>query len=902
MERIDIGERKNDERCARGERHITILTRRLFDSIPLHCSTLLVVVCFISAGCSSFGFFDSGHGEFHRGDYAYQDENVEQTWAAASNGALHEEEQRVSVMKPVGPYAVTSGLGENKEPSFSEKMMSVFNPQKTNRSNTTAAHSVNTPGYMRQNPDVPGINSKATYASNGKEEKKSSSFWSKMFPSKKSAPSSASEDKYIVVETRRNAGNLSYSGNSNASNRQIPPRTNGFKVASNALLGKLKPSHSKQYPQRPEIETYDQSRFLPAFADIQKYYYPSGTNASGAGAPIQTHVAATNDVSSNIIVKNDLGKSVSADTSSSRSAYGASYQSNVRRGSNKSKEVLIAEGSKRRDNGSAFISPIMTNDVERQVRRTGNVGNTSMGITRKIESLEEVAQVSYAEQRGERTAVNLSPESLFGWSEETNAVLNSAFLATQPIKTEPIQTTVVNSSDSEFMSSLGKQVDRSWFESHQKQPEVQESVEVEDRTVDNKRLSFVDQATHTLRADNTVEDDGMVETLDEVEESARSNAAPENLQVDPNASLDEIFDAAVASTSNASVDRKDEVLPEDDDSIAKTIEHEEIQQVGDFPTTAAFNEELAQIEEASPLVDAIAQYAEPLAEASSNTLLQEHAEPQESLIKQASEAAESHPTPVSVNERKVAKTAAPLTKEEIVWVEQIKNAIQALLRERESIVARNGDPHTCDARLRLLYVVIGEYDRAIRDIQDDSDPLKVFWEKECRGLETLLHNRLEEIDPTFVADRLLSGVDSLSCLCPLKIRKALLVKEPACYGLYEATQTVYNEGDVVYAYTELDYVTSRETQNGYCIEVECRWRLLDSYGNIVIPFESQRCVNLSETKLRDVVLNVSIPLLDKMASGSYVLELEVVDRNAKEPTTSIKRIDLTVETDDPSAV
>ena len=200
----------------------------------------------------------------------------------------------------------------------------------------------------------------------------------------------------------------------------------------------------------------------------------------------------------------------------------------------------------------------------------------------------------------------------------------------------------------------------------------------------------------------------------------------------------------------------------------------------------------------------------------------------------------------------------------------------------------------CDARLRLLFLVIGEYERSIQEIQDDSDPLKTFWEKECRGLETLLQNQLEEIDPTFVAERLRSGLDSFSGLCKLQIRKALLVAAPACYGLFEERAEPYRRQETVYAYAELDYVTSVETERGYEINVECRWRLLDKNGGEVMPFETQRCVNLSETKLRDVVLNVSVPLPSTISSGAYQLELDVVDLNAETPTSSVRRLPLIV--------
>ncbi|MBQ1338127.1 MAG: hypothetical protein IIY32_07375, partial [Thermoguttaceae bacterium] len=66
-------------------------------------------------------------------------------------------------------------------------------------------------------------------------------------------------------------------------------------------------------------------------------------------------------------------------------------------------------------------------------------------------------------------------------------------------------------------------------------------------------------------------------------------------------------------------------------------------------------------------------------------------------------------------------------------------------------------------------------------------------------------------------------------------------------------------------------------------------------GKQIIPFESQLCSNVSETKLRDVVLNVSVPLPTQIETGTYVLEIEVVDMNSGEPAASVKRMQLSVK-------
>ena len=124
------------------------------------------------------------------------------------------------------------------------------------------------------------------------------------------------------------------------------------------------------------------------------------------------------------------------------------------------------------------------------------------------------------------------------------------------------------------------------------------------------------------------------------------------------------------------------------------------------------------------------------------------------------------------------------------------------------------------------------------------------------------------------------------------------MESPACYGLFKAREDAYMPGETVFAYSELEYVTSRETEEGFAIDVECRWRLLNADGSPRTSFESQRCSNLSETKLRDIVLNVSMPLPETLPAGYYQLEVQTSDLNAEKAWTCVKRLDVKVDEED----
>ena len=780
----------------------TVKPRTLGVCVAISCCALA-----FSSGCSAMGNSRDARFERARGEYAPVDKTSETTWASARES---EKEGTRVALKPVEVRAAWNDeSGADRAPTFADRVRGAFH---------IPTPPTNDPALTDSRRD--------SYASSD------GGFWSKMFPSKRSRETASSDPVVVPVPSRAPA----------AGNRAERTAPKGLSLPTSRLLGRsTRPTGSKAY--RSEIDAYDQSRFMPSYRDIEKYYYPSGSAgaSSASAAPI--------------------------------SAYGASIFRD-RDGD--------ADSAPR--NGSAFISPIVRSDATAPDPRSGSARANSLGTTRPASKIGSrgIAQVSY--DRPAKSSGRPSLDSLFGWSEETSETLDSLdFSSEVPAARE---------SSGDFFSTLGRQIDYSLLDSGSS----------------TRASSSVDAARE--RAPEAAP--APVETRAATNERAAS--APlererNTIVAEPGASLDDIFDSAVASASEIPEPRDVLNEPEDEfesgsDSLDAPIQESPVDLSRDlfdeFPSRPTPPSELDEDvdESADDVFDSFpevaASAAEPLEESEALEELESAASLREDVLARAAKTIDESPAPDRVAERRDNPSDMPLSREEIEWVGQIKNAIAALLRERDAATSKGLDSRALDARLRLLYLVVGEYDRSIQEIRDDSDPLKVFWEKECRGLETLLQNRVEEIDPSFVAERLSSGLDSLTGLCDLKIRKALLVEEPACYGLYRERKGSFSQGDELYAYAELDYASSRETLDGFAIDVECRWRLVDVYGNVVMPFESQRCSNVSETKLRDVVLNVSVPLPTKLAPGEYVLELEVVDRNAKEPTASIKRMNFTV--------
>ncbi|MCF0233354.1 MAG: hypothetical protein HUK22_00085 [Thermoguttaceae bacterium] len=78
------------------------------------------------------------------------------------------------------------------------------------------------------------------------------------------------------------------------------------------------------------------------------------------------------------------------------------------------------------------------------------------------------------------------------------------------------------------------------------------------------------------------------------------------------------------------------------------------------------------------------------------------------------------PAPAPIAQPAEIPAPAPVAADsEIEWLGQIRAATDALLRARDAKLARGEDVRAEDARIRLLYLAIGEYDRASRATQSE---------------------------------------------------------------------------------------------------------------------------------------------------------------------------------------
>ena len=718
---------------------------------------------------------------------------------------------------------------------------------------------------------------------NFQKERKSSNFFTKLFPTREEL-----NDENVLLGGRNSRSADAANSERNFSPRSIVNFSNPF---SRKDMGTS--AHKNANWRSLEIQNFDQSRFLPPMRMIERYYSLGSVPPVRTGTDrVESYAYGDSTFRSKTASAQRVEKTAALPV---RDSYRSSYYTPVQGEINVEDEQVEIPTSPsqvqgdyhEKRSGVASLSPIPATKTSNSpnvgsVVKTSEARSNNRGITRSIPSVVPnqggVSAVSFQSQGQENRndGAILDSDSLYGLQEEEYQIVEAfespSYVSSQETSsTTPTTPPVHADVDETFRNSLGSQRSFSWFSS-----DSDESVPTPDS---------VDDATNmTIPAPSPV-DTSCDESFPSGETALEPSSAPvEKLPTPEEAPID----APEPLVTKALDDIVDSAANQDASLLSSNSQNND-----DIVNSPKLSGQTI----ATDLANAIMESVEP--EEAASSLCEEPSVLTNLIEKKATQLSESAPTPESVEARKVEGLSAPITEEEVAWIDQIKNAIQSLLAEREECKKRGDDVRICDARLRLLYLVIGEYERSIQEIEDENDPLRSFWEKECRGLETLLENQLEEIDPAFVADRLRSGLDSLSALCQLQVRKILLVESPACYGLFKAREDAYEPGETVFAYSELEYVTSRETEEGFAIDVECRWRLLNADGTPRTSFESQRCSNLSETKLRDIVLNVSIPLPETLPTGFYQLEIQTSDLNAEKAWTCVKRLDVQVAEEDP---
>ncbi len=238
------------------------------------------------------------------------------------------------------------------------------------------------------------------------------------------------------------------------------------------------------------------------------------------------------------------------------------------------------------------------------------------------------------------------------------------------------------------------------------------------------------------------------------------------------------------------------------------------------------------------------------------------------------------PTAKATVQPPAAEAAAQTSATPDAWQNQLTTSILEL----ESQTASGGTtPADIDRQinLRLLYLVAGRRDDAMRPISGMSPDQQQFWTKELYGLATF-RDATKVPDPqrraTEATMHLREAAAQLGELAAPVVRNLAFCKEVTSFGVYTKFPNYeFASGDEALLYCELENLKAASTDRGYHTAVKGSYEILDAKGSRIaeqeFPVSDDFCANAR----RDFFILYHIWIPKQIAAGSYTLQLTIED-------------------------
>jgi hypothetical protein len=287
---------------------------------------------------------------------------------------------------------------------------------------------------------------------------------------------------------------------------------------------------------------------------------------------------------------------------------------------------------------------------------------------------------------------------------------------------------------------------------------------------------------------------------------------------------------------------------------------------------AAFQEPPADaVERPSP-----AEHVAPQAAAHDSHLLESNTSAAPPVERDASGVAAADTQP----ETPAAREAVPAGN----WQANLDAAVEDLAGELGS------NPETQEdigrqAMLRMLYLVDGKRDLALRPIPGAPPAQQDFWSKQIYGLSSYLdaeRNTNPGRRAAEAAVHLRDATNKLGELATLSVRNIAFCSEVKSYGIYKKLEHYdFTASQDLLVYAEVENFKSVHTEHGYHTALRASYEIVDTKGARVteqeFPVTEEHCQNAR----RDFFVRYFVKLPAQIYGGKYTLHLYVVDENSQ---------------------
>ena len=217
------------------------------------------------------------------------------------------------------------------------------------------------------------------------------------------------------------------------------------------------------------------------------------------------------------------------------------------------------------------------------------------------------------------------------------------------------------------------------------------------------------------------------------------------------------------------------------------------------------------------------------------------------------------------------------------WDDTVRQALNLLNMQVSASESLNDKEQLQDEiNLRLLNLTLGNQREAIRLIDGLPMELQEFWRNTLFGLSTMLDD-VSDTDESSRIDRahqyLQRATLSLQNLCPVRMRNQCFINQCDGFGVYEKSSPDFRRGEPIFIYAEIENLTCRESEEGYHIQVNSSYEIVDIFGNKVANGEFSQTGKNTQSRIRDVFLLWRVDLPENIMPGKYFIRLYVVDTN-----------------------
>ncbi|HEV7224074.1 MAG TPA: hypothetical protein VGN42_15300, partial [Pirellulales bacterium] len=214
------------------------------------------------------------------------------------------------------------------------------------------------------------------------------------------------------------------------------------------------------------------------------------------------------------------------------------------------------------------------------------------------------------------------------------------------------------------------------------------------------------------------------------------------------------------------------------------------------------------------------------------------------------------------------------------WSAHLAAAIEGLESQTRQ-PAHDADSIARHAHLRMLYLVAGRRDDALRPIAGITAVQQDYWSKQLYALSAYLDSE-RTADPGRRAAEAVSHLSQAAAklgeLGPLAVKNLAFCTEVSSYGVYKRFEhDEFKPAQQVLLYAEVENFKSEEAAEGFHTALQSSYQILDSQGRRVaqddFPLTEEHCQN----RRRDYFTRYFLSLPPQIYEGRYTLELTIED-------------------------